>query len=128
MQKRNLNILKIFLMTLVFSLTLCGTAFAAAIGSPLTAPEAGWQRIDNTDPNFMYTTMGGAWTTASSSSYYNNTYEYSSSSLNQIVFNFYGTELRLIGTLNASSPNGTNITIDGTSHAFSQYGTTVTKH
>ena len=106
------------------STSLSVTIADPIIGQSLPTPIPGWQRIDNTDPNFMYTTQN-AWSTYTNSNYYNNSYKYLNSSSDKILFTFYGTELRIIGTLASNNGTSISISIDGTNHSFTQYGSTV---
>ncbi|OME44718.1 hypothetical protein BSK59_33200 [Paenibacillus odorifer] len=72
----------------------------ATIGQALTAPEAGWQRIEDTDSRIQYGTSN-----VSGDVHYN---------AGTIKFSFYGTKLRLIYDNNSAD----TIKVDGVSYAI----------
>ncbi len=83
------------------------------VGEPLTSPDSGWKRIDDTDPRLVYTP---SFTYSSNSNCYNG-------GAHQVVpnaseqtckFRFYGTKLRLISLFYDPYPSsGVFIKIDG---------------
>jgi hypothetical protein len=98
----------------------------AKIGDVLTAPEAGWQRIQNTDPLFTY--IGESWQNRSDSLYSGGTAHTSfpngSEELGmQIKFDFKGSKLRIIAQMNNASPSNIEIEIDGVTYTYSEYAT-----
>ena len=92
----------------------------AIVGQALTAPESGWRRYDNTDSRFIY---NGTWTSATNSSYYNNSLQYSNDINSFISFKFYGSKLRIIDEVNTNRSSNIKITIDGVDYVYSDYGT-----
>jgi hypothetical protein len=81
----------------------------ATVGQALTAPEAGWKRIDDFDTNFSYISMGKTTGTG----YYQGTFHYSSSAPGHAVqFSFTGSKLRVICTTGPWSAK-LQINIDG---------------
>ena len=94
----------------------------ATIGQQLTAPELGWQRIDNTNAKIIYT---GGWTQAgnipSGSQLYNNTDSYSKTIGDKIQFKFYGTKIRLL-SYQLTDQAGINVKIDSIDYGnYSNY-------
>jgi len=82
------------------------------IGQPLTSPEAGWRRYDNTHPAINYV---GSWQVESNTSAYNGSIKYQTSGVNPneyVEFKFVGTKIRIIAR---THPNqGTDaIELDG---------------
>ena len=68
----------------------------ATVGQALTAPEAGWKRIDDLDSNILCV---GTWThaIATGSSYYKSSRSFTVTSGDYLVFKFTGSKIRLIG-------------------------------
>lgn len=95
-----------------------------SIGDTLTTPETGWKRYDNLNDNLIYE---GDWqVTRSNSSYYNNSFHYRSTfytydSAGVIKFNFTGTKIRLIGSLQSGFDDSVSISIDRSGDVFSQH-------
>lgn len=85
----------IFALAIAFTFLGNQHAFAATVGQALTAPEEGWQRIDDKDSRITYT---GTWTTLTNTSCYNGSshYNYSTESQKSIKFTFVGTKIRII--------------------------------
>ena len=50
--------------------------FAATVGQPLTSPESGWQRYDDSYDAFLY---DGTWNTLANSSMFESNQHYSNS-------------------------------------------------
>lgn len=95
----------------------------AIVGQALTAPEAGWRRVDNTDLNIVYT--GNVSADSGTSSYYLSTVSILFDSNAKLTFNFTGTKFRLIGDYytGSSRSNSIDIYIDGAKVLnFSQVG------
>lgn len=82
----------------------------ATIGQVLKAPEAGWQRIDDTNININYS---GLFTSYSDPTYYNGSTRCASDPLASINFNFIGTKFRIIGTVYKAAASATPIYVDG---------------
>lgn len=97
----------------------------ATIGQPLTAPEAGWKRYDNTHASISYS---GAWTHQSgilNNQAYGQTWSYSTDLIGgKVRFNFTGASLRIIGNYFTNKAKVINISIDDSIETFSEYGTT----
>lgn len=81
----------------------------ATIGQPLTAPEAGWKRYDDTHPAIKYITNNRTYLGTSSSSSYNGTTSTIYNLHDRIAFKFDGTKIRLIVLINPSRSR--NITV-----------------
>lgn len=98
----------------------------ATVGQALTAPEAGWKRIDVPSTSVK---LNGTWTTASGVGNYNSTYVYSTTLNDSYEFSFHGTKVRLIAySSNAGivTTNSATITIDGVSETVSLQGASST--
>lgn len=67
----------------------------ATIGTALTVPEAGWERLDDRDVNITYNLIG---TQSSNTNNHNSTYTAINND-SEIKFNFTGHSLRLLGSL-----------------------------
>ncbi|WP_371374322.1 fibronectin type III domain-containing protein [Sporomusa aerivorans] len=96
----------------------------ATLGKALTAPESGWQRINDDNENITY---NGAWYSNSSSSYYGGTLKTSLVNTSSACFNFTGTKIRILGTaVNHTRYSGqVVISIDGTEYSYThQYSAT----
>ena len=96
----------------------------ATVGKALTAPESGWQRINDDNENITY---NGAWYSNSSSSYYGGTIKTSLVNTSSACFNFTGTKIRILGTaVNHTRYSGqVVISIDGTEYSYThQYSAT----
>lgn len=92
----------------------------ATIGTQLTTPEAGWLRIDDTNPNFRYTNMtvyGNV--TGDSPAYYNNGVHGSNTGTGVVDFVFYGTKLRILTRYAVDQSSNVQVTIDGTPYTYS---------
>ncbi|ARJ22969.1 hypothetical protein B7492_18085 [Bacillus mycoides] len=91
------------------------------VGDQLSQPEAGWKRLDNTEPNFKYR---GTWYQGASAQWYNSTYHYvkDNDSLGAVEFDFYGTQLRIISCFDVSAyrSDDVSITIDGVTEKYSE--------
>lgn len=101
----------------------CTVSFAATVGQPLTSPEAGWQRFDDSVINYE----GSGWSQSSSVSgrYMNYSTNQVSGDFSGIAkFKFFGTKLRVIAYTNnigsTAFSNNLQITIDGENHSFSE--------
>lgn len=96
----------------------------ATVGQALTAPEAGWQRFNDTDPNIKYE---GAWAlTTSYPSTWQSSITYSVVAGTKIKFNFIGTKLRIIGYNAGNRSTSIDVYIDGVlARNFSAYGTEI---
>lgn len=90
----------------------------ATIGQALTAAEAGWKRVENTDPMFSYsgfTVYSESGASGGSSHYTSN-----GSTVGEINFKFKGTKLRIISSTTSSNrASGISISIDGKEYTFS---------
>lgn len=95
----------------------------ATVGQPLTAPEAGWKRYDDTNPYMSY---NGDWDALAGSSYYNNGIHNTNASGAQVSFNFIGTKLRIIGTRQPKHSTTITVSIDGIEVGnFNEYGSLI---
>lgn len=88
----------------------------ATIGQPLTAPEAGWQRIDITD---AVITKIGTWPSLTNASAWNGSALYGTGTGRGFNFNFTGTKIRIIVFLSYIYNSSVEITIDGVKETFS---------
>ncbi|SMC17121.1 Uncharacterized conserved protein YjdB, contains Ig-like domain [Clostridium acidisoli DSM 12555] len=126
MKKLRTNWKKIFgLICCVFLLTgiLVSTngikeVKAATLGQSLTAPESGWQRIDNTDNKIVYK---GTWINNNASGEYDNTDSATLTTDDSLTFKFSGSKIRLIALMANNRNNDISISIDGTEYSFSEY-------
>jgi hypothetical protein len=121
---------KSYLLSLLLVLAIIVSFFsfntnteAAAVGSILLEPEAGWQRIDDTDSNISY--IGGGWTQLKRTAYWGDSRHNSSknSKTDTIRINFVGTKIRIISSAFPNYSNNIEITIDGVTETLSQTAT-----
>lgn len=86
----------------------------ATIGQALTAPEAGWQRIEDDNINITY--EGADWTTWAYSGYSSGV-EHVHAGANAdtaiVKFNFTGTKLRIISQVQTGTPTSIQVKVDG---------------
>ncbi|WP_326514175.1 Ig-like domain-containing protein [Clostridium intestinale] len=113
----------VVILATIFSLTWIqgSNASAATVGQQLTAPEAGWQRFDDTDSNFKYT---GNWTLATYSGRYKGANRYTHNKIASVKFDFYGTKLRIIGNYTSDRVKQ-YIKIDNDIYDFSTYNSSL---
>lgn len=107
---------KIFLPTLLSLLLLISfgsNASAASIGQSLKTQEAGWNRFDDKDSNFLFT---GEWDTINtgSAAWYGGGVKHiiKSSSNDSVKFRFHGTKLRIIAQTHSTRTNNVQVKID----------------
>ncbi|EMS69958.1 Ig-like domain-containing protein [Ruminiclostridium cellobioparum] len=101
---------------------LCTVSFAATIGQPLLSPEAGWQRID--DSNRLIKFEGTNWLEITNSNWHESTVHYinSGTEANYITFSFKGTKLRIIDNIyQIGHSEKIEITIDGQTEYYSEH-------
>lgn len=94
----------------------------ATIGQPLTEPEAGWTRIDNTDNRINY--IGSGWNrdiNGDTTAFYHGDCAYTNIPSDSLTFKFYGTKLRIITQPYVSRSNKLVISIDNLSETYSIY-------
>lgn len=91
----------------------------ATIGLPLTAPETGWNRFDDTLAQFSYDV---GWSNTSSETCYNGSRRYTTSANMSVKFNFIGSKLRIIGYTSTALSLSTNteVIIDGDTNVVTQ--------
>jgi hypothetical protein len=99
----------------------------ATVGQVLSAPESGWERYDNTDPNITY--VGSGWVDwVQDPSFYNNTLKQTSNANDSAKFNFTGCKIRLIGSTYCNKSDLINVYIDnklvGTINQYISSGST----
>lgn len=94
----------------------------ATIGQALTTPESGWQRIDDTN-ELRISYEGGSWSTTTTGHYASTTHYTSNISPYVIKFSFFGTKLRIIGSLGTNRSTSISVIIDGVEQTFSEYST-----
>ncbi|SCY72078.1 hypothetical protein SAMN05720606_10891 [Paenibacillus polysaccharolyticus] len=95
-------------------------------GYTLTAPEAGWKRIDDSSPQVAVS--GNIARNTTDSNFHNTSAIFIQDATGQINFKFYGTKFRLIGAKNTNRSTNIEVFINdvkGTS--FSQNGTLLYK-
>ena len=93
---------------------------ATTVGQQLLQPDSGWQRIDDTNPNFTYS---GSWNAVMDPKYYDSTRHSSYAANSSISFKFYGSKLRIIGARNICDSSNIQINIDGTNYYYNDYET-----
>ncbi|MBP2632061.1 MAG: hypothetical protein H6Q70_2689 [Firmicutes bacterium] len=93
----------------------------ATVGEQLTAPETGWQRIDDASEFLYYT---GTWNNnnpSNISAMYDKTVHSSTKKDAKVFFRFYGQKLRIINVRNYADSTNIQVTIDGSSYSYSNY-------
>lgn len=100
--------------------------YAAAVGTKLIAPEAGWKRYDDTIPAIKYE---GIWTARNSGSQndpfvYLGTDHYTTSIGAKASFKFKGTKIRLLAQQYSGSSANITVKVDGTAYTYSAKATT----
>lgn len=91
----------------------------ARIGQVLTAPDEGWQRVDNAHPAIKYE---GSWGfSQNSTGYFNSTRAYTNTREDRALFSFVGTKLRIISNDFTTGGNAQAVIIDGNTEHFSNY-------
>lgn len=90
----------------------------ATIGQALTAPEAGWGRLDDSDQNISYI---GVWATLTNGSMWNGSQHQSTDITSKIRFNFTGPKLRILTSVNSDRPATQTISIDNILYTYSEY-------
>lgn len=94
------------------------------VGLPLTVPDAGWRRFDNTYPTFNY--VGAGWNVESNANHYGGSMHYNQTfNGTKITFEFVGSKLRFIGCTHTTHSASVFIVIDGETTQFSQRGAVV---
>ncbi|WP_152669076.1 hypothetical protein [Paenibacillus sp. DMB20] len=112
------------LLSLFLVLSFTSNIYAASIGQPLTSPEEGWKRYDDSNKAIEYI---GDWNTQINSSFYQGSMRYTQTySGTKIKFGFVGSKIRYIGVGHPSHSTQLVITIDGVSESFSQRTSGVT--
>lgn len=113
--KKFMSVLMVLLLLVVSGVNV----YAAEIGVPLTGPEAGWRRYDNTNAYFIY--MGSQWLPQVSS----NSYFYNSDvnttwgngtgveDKNLVKFQFRGSKFRLVAQNAPGRTTNVQVKIDG---------------
>ncbi|WP_405158931.1 hypothetical protein [Paenibacillus sp. FSL H8-0283] len=91
------------------------------VGQPLTSPDTGWRRYDDTHDSFIY--LGENWIFQAQSgtpTLYNATHHYSARGMggNEIRFKFYGTKMRLISSIGPTFADDISVVIDGVTEKF----------
>jgi hypothetical protein len=112
-------IIVMFICTLVI-ITLPAVSFAATIEMVLPNPEVGWQRIDDSNSNIVYS---GTWNYGNSSLYYNNK-QHESTTISSFKYKFYGTKFRIITDQNTGHSTNVSIKTDGVEDFYSTDNTT----
>lgn len=112
----------IFFMALVFGVLSCGSVFAATVGQPLTAPEAGWQRYDEIDKRILFK---GTKSASTYEAYYKGVSSYfvPNNAGCKISFKFYGTKIRILDSTYPDRSNSINIKIDDKTSTYNDYST-----
>lgn len=96
----------------------------ATVGQPLTAPEAGWRRYDDSDAKITYVGNWGIGSSTSNPNMWNINSKQTNSGGVIVQFNFTGTRIRLIGIHNTNKSTSIDIFIDGKKiETISQNGT-----
>lgn len=103
---------------LVFAITIfsCSLVFAVGVGDQLTAPEDGWQRIDDRDSNLLYSGSFGSM--SESSSYLTTLHVSTSGAAASCMFDFTGFNLRIISRRTSFYMDSIKINVDGKDYFF----------
>lgn len=108
----------IALFILVSSLFVSSVS-AATVGQQLSVAESGWQRIDDADKKISYN--GGQWKEETGPNFFGNTLHFipnnPTDSSQSVTFTFYGTQLRIIGTMYQDYTTKLIVTIDGVDYS-----------
>ena len=116
--KRYKGLLVFVLMFVSFLFLAPANAEAATIGQQLTSPEDGWQRIDDSNQNIIYS---GIWRKDIASGAYNGDNATSLDPTSTIKFNFRGSKLRIIANTSSKyRPTNINVNIDGINESFTE--------
>ena len=108
--------ISVLLFVLLFVFGFSMPSFAAVVRERLTAPEAGWQRFDDTHPYIVYE----GWTTNTpNSNFYNSTRHYNISKNNKVTFYFHGTKVRIIAGMSFTFSNNVQVKVDGVQYTYS---------
>lgn len=96
--------------------------YSTAIGTALTAPEAGWKRYDDSDSAIKY---GGGWGKVSATGAYKGAFTTNSGTgtSSRITFKTTCSKLRIIGRTATNGDELANISVDGVIYTFSNYTT-----
>ncbi|MBD7911442.1 Ig-like domain-containing protein [Clostridium cibarium] len=78
-------------------------ASAATVGKQLTAPEEGWQRIDDTNNMIIY---NGTWSRYNGAGACGSSEIYTWTNNDSVQFKFYGTKIRILGSIASNKPTG----------------------
>ncbi len=121
--------LSVFGLLLIMSFFILGPAKveAATVGSSLYNPEAGWQRVDNTNEKIKYV---GTWIlspNSASTNYYNGSATYSVTNGDKIIIKFYGTKIRVISENYLAHSTNVSITLDGGQEETINIGTAINR-
>lgn len=113
-------LLMLFLLFSVGFSSITSAASTVPLGTVLTNPEEGWQRIDDNNENIFY--IGKGWSTLARTAYYEGSRHNSSSNEldDKIVIKFKGTKFRIISSAFPDYTDNLIVTIDGVSETYSQ--------
>lgn len=99
----------------------------ATVGQPLTAPEAGWKRLDDRNTNISYS--GATWYQGTEVGHYMNTFSQLNINNAVMAFNFTGTKIRIIGAHNTNKTTSADVFVDGAKvGVIVQYGTIAARY
>ncbi|MFA9466786.1 MAG: Ig-like domain-containing protein [Velocimicrobium sp.] len=126
--KKITRVICVMAFCLVAMMGMSNVSNAATVGKALANPETGWQRINDTDSNFVYS---GGWhhdsrgddTQYNKYRWNNNVTACAGGSESVLSFSFYGSKLRVIGETHTSRSENNIIIIDGVESTFSEYST-----
>jgi hypothetical protein len=114
---------KRLLAMLAVKIKINGGNIMATVGQPLTKPEEGWRRYDDTDSNITYV---GTWTTEAYSPLWNGKIHKNATAGDQCQFNFTGQKLRIIGNHYVNKTTSADVVIDGNKVGIiNQYGSSL---
>lgn len=88
----------------------------ATVGQPLTAPEAGWKRFDDTTPQVS---LYGTWTKQAFAGPYQSTFTHTTTVGSTLKFDFTGTKLRIIADMRSDRSANIQLKIDGVTETYS---------
>ncbi|MFB9279897.1 fibronectin type III domain-containing protein [Cohnella cellulosilytica] len=115
MKKFSLAFLSVIVLISTFFASI---SFAATVGQPLTEPEPGWQRYDNTSPGINYGGSGTWVTTSSALPYYKSTQHSNATKGAEFSFAFIGTKFRIIDATFTNRSTAIELFIDGVSQGL----------
>ncbi|WP_260148218.1 hypothetical protein [Paenibacillus polymyxa] len=110
----------LFLLSIILLFSFNQGVYAATVGDPLTSPEEGWNRYDDTDSTIQY--EGNGWFKSTNGTFYNGSETLTNDNNEKFIkFNFTGTKIRLITTVSIWKTQNYTLTLDGVEYPYTQY-------